>query len=510
VTDASDLVLAVHGLSVTFVGTRALLDAELTIRPGEFHALLGGNGSGKSTLIKVLAGVQKGDPGGTIAIGAEHVSPSDQIDPKWAAAAGLSFVHQDLGLFPQLSVAENLYVGVGFPSRNGLVNWKKLYQSATELLSQLGIDVDARATMSSLRPSDQTLVAIARASRGRDTYHGGILVLDEPTARLSSDESEDLLVSLKRYQAAGQTILYVTHRLDEVLRYADVVTVLRDGRRIATERIEHITKNDLIELISNQDVREMYPAKAPTEGDDVVLSVHHLQTGPVVDASFDVRRGEILGLAGLAGSGRTSILETVFGIHTAYSGQIELTGPGRGGGPKGAVRAGLGYVPEDRARQAAFLSESITHNVTATHLHRYRRFGLLHHGEEERGVRVIGRRLNIKADSVHVPLKRLSGGNQQKTILGRWLSNEVRLLLLDEPTQGVDVGARAEIYRLIAELRESGMAIVLVSSDDEELLGLSDRVAVLAGGRLSTSTAATGVDAGWLAREAHHAAGESS
>jgi len=494
--------LVLSSVSKTYPGMRALDRASLTIEQGQFHALLGGNGSGKSTLIKMLAGVVHGDGEGTITVDGATVGDASNT-PEWAQQHSLSFVHQDLGLFEDLSVAENLFVGVDFPNIAGLISWRQIYKDAEQLLDRFDLKISPKAATSSLRPSEKTLVAVARALRGREGREQGVLVLDEPTARLPTNEASTLIEALRQLCAKGQSILYVTHRLEEILAVADAVTVLRDGRIVASKAARGLTKPDLISLIAGRDFGAIYPDRRSVRGSKPVLEVRNLSGGQVSSIGFDVFAGEILGIAGLIGSGRSSLLKMLFGLLPYASGSLVLNGVRLPAGVASAIAAGVAYVPEDRVRDAAFGDLSVISNLSAAHLQQFQRSGLYDERRERRDATSVISRLRIRLPSPDAPILSLSGGNQQKVILGRWLRRSTSLLLLDEPTQGVDVGARADIYLEISKARESGLGVVMVSSDDDEVLGLADRVMVLGRGRVVASASWPHLDASWLSHHSH-------
>jgi len=489
----------VESVSKTFPGMRALDDVSFEIGRGSFHALLGGNGSGKSTLIKILAGVYQGDAGGSIRSGKEVVA-AEAITPSWASRAGIRFVHQDLGLFGPMTVAENLFAGRPYPrTRAGSIDWPAMHREARRVLDAHGVEVSSRRLMSDLRPAEQTLVAIARCLFDVGSESVELLVLDEPTSRLPPAEVDELLESLDRYVAAGQSILYVSHRLNEILEHADVVTVLRDGKHIATRGMQGLDRAALTTMIVGAE-RDIARKREPRPIDPtVVMTVESLSSGPVREVGFDLHRGEVVGIAGLVGSGRTHLVETIFGVHRPVEGQVVVNDRRlRPGSIEGAIAAGLAYVPEDRAAHSAFRDLGLDMNLSAADLKRYRRGWFRRGAEVADGVADIAR-FAIRTPGVRAPLAQLSGGNQQKAVLARWLRRRPDVLLLDEPTQGVDVGARAEIYAQIEEAGRRGSAVLLVTSDLDELLHLSDRVLVMARGRLVDSAAGDAITRDWVA-----------
>jgi len=494
-------------VSKTFVGTRALVDVDLTVAPGEIHALVGGNGSGKSTLIKILAGVYQADPGGTIEVaghagtdgrsaGSRVEAAADHWSPNKAFAAGMRFVHQNPGVFNTLTVAENIAIGHGFPTAAGRIKWGDLRRRTQELIDRFAIRATPDAPLIALNPADRTMVAVARALQDVGTgLDSGVLVLDEPTSALPAADIEVLLTALRRCAAAGQTILYVSHRIDEVLALADRVTVLRDGHRIATRPAKELTETALVELIAGRSVATDSRGTAVADGSDVVLELHGVHAGRLHGVDLTVRKGEVVGIAGLLGSGRSTLLRTIFGAVPVRSGSIVLNGQmARFSRPGQAIAAGVSYVPEDRGREAVFAGQSVRENISAGGVMAYWRRLRLQHGHERRDAVAAMRSFLVRAASDKAPLATLSGGNQQKVVLARWLRRQPRVILLDEPTQGVDVGARQEIYDLIQRSADAGAAVVVASNDFEELVRVCGRVVVLRDGRIVGEQVAPNLD----------------
>lgn len=483
---AAASVLRVTGLSKAYNGVLALDGVDLDVRPGEVHALLGGNGSGKSTLIKVLAGVVDAEPGAVL-----HLGDSELDLGSWSSEraydAGLRFVHQQPAVFPELSVAENIAFGSTFPrTRTGRIDRSALHRRTAELLARYGVAATPTTPLGALRAADRTRIAIIRAVQDREAADSGVLVLDEPTAALPASEVEHLLAALRRYAAAGQTILYISHRLDEVLSVADRVTVLRDGRKVGTVEAHGLTEADLVELIVGRPLDRMFPEPTAAPDADVVLSVRGLAGGPLRDVSFDLHRGEVLGIAGLLGSGRSELLRMLFGAHPAAGGTVILGGRAVSfDSPQQAMRSGMAYVPEERQADALFPGRSVRQNMTAGDAGSYFSRLLFRHGEEKRDSAEAIRRFLIRVAEDTQPVETLSGGNAQKVVLARWLRREPAVLLLDEPTQGVDIRARAEIYSLVREATGRGTSVLLVASDSEELAHACDRVLVLRNGRIA-------------------------
>ena len=480
----NDLALRATSIAKTFTGTKALDDVDLEVRRGEIHALLGGNGSGKSTLIKILSGVYKADPGGTVVVNGrefdvEHLTASD------ARAAGMRFVHQNLGLFPQMTVAENLSAGPGFATSRGRIRWKDVNAHAQRLIDRFAIS-GARPTtlVAALRPADRTLVAIARALQDQDDTSDGVLFLDEPTTALPPREVDALLERLRSYAAAGQTIVLVSHRLHEIIEVADRVTVLRDGRKAAATEVAGVTESDLVELIVGRPMGQVYPPALVAEPAESALRVRGLAGGAVRGVDLVIPRGEIVGIGGLLGSGRSTLLHLLMGYRRRTAGTVELDGedlPLRS--VREAMDAGIALVPEDRAQDAAFLDHTVLDNLSAAEVATYWRGLRLRHRRERRDAVSLVGDFGIKA-TIGQPMQTLSGGNQQKVVLARWLRRRPKLLLLDEPTQGVDIGARVAIYRMIHDAADAGTTVVVVSSDFEELSHLCSRVLVLSNGRV--------------------------
>lgn len=484
-TPAADVVLRVRDVSKSFPGTRALDGAGIEARAGETLALMGGNGSGKSTMMKILAGVYSADSGELEIRGQRH--DLRHFSPSQAQQCGLHMVHQHRTTFNDLTVMENLAIGRGFQTAGTRIRWSAARRRAQELIDRFGIQARPDDAVGDLRPAAQTMLEIARALQDQEGASDGILALDEPTAALPPHEVEVLLSALKRYVAAGQAVLFVSHRLDEVMEIADRVTVLRDGRVVGTRAAADLTRDGLVEMMVGRVVVPPAPSAASTVEDDrePVVRVRGLVGGAVRGVDCELRAGEIVGVAGLAGSGRSTLLRLLFGAQRAEAGTIELTGaPLRAKAPVDAIAAGVALVPEDRARDAVFPDLAIIDNFTLPSTRAYTRLGWVRRAAERAATAIAIREFFVRAASPAVEISSLSGGNQQKVSIARWLSRRPRLLLLDEPTQGVDVGARAELWELIGQAARDGTAILLVSSDLEELIHLSQRIVVMRAGRI--------------------------
>jgi len=482
--------LAIQQLSKTFGGTRALRQVDLDIRPGEVHALVGQNGSGKSTLIKVLAGFHTPDPGCAATVSGEPLRLGDAAD---SHRAGLRFVHQDLGLVGQLGAVENLSLGFGY-SRTplGLIDWREHETLAKEAIRSFGHDFDVREPVANLSVVEQTVVAIARALQGAETAVS-VLVLDEPTSAMPAPDVEHLLDLVTKVRARGTAVLYVSHRLGEIFRIADRVTVLRDGAALGPWPVADLTRRDIVEKMTNiaqvDDVLNATNTDTDTDTNaesaaEVVLDLIGVGGHTVSGLDLQVRKGELLGVAGIAGSGREELCDLVFG-GKARTGQITVGSrwlpPGR---PDQSVRQGLALVPADRLRRGVIRDLSVRENLTLPSLRTLLRFLLVRRNAERRTAQAWIERLGVKTPGLEAGVETLSGGNQQKVVLAKCLMIEPDVLLLDEPTQGVDVAAKADIHRQIARYSEAGGTVLVCSSDNEELESLCRRVLVLRNGEV--------------------------
>ncbi len=478
--------LAVRGLSKAFGSTLALDDFSFEVRAGEVHALVGGNGSGKSTFIKVLAGVHQGDTGEIETMRGGHASLTS-FWPEDAHRAGLRFVHQNLGIVPAMSIMDNLALGHGYPTGPGKrIRWRQWRSECRATLARFGIDASPDDSAQALSTPNLAMLAVARVLHDLEDIDQAILVFDEPSAALPQREAQALLRSIRELADEGAAIILVTHRLEEVQQVADRVTAVRDGHFRGTRDARSMTHGDIVELLLGHSLA-VKEAVTPTRGTgDVVVELKDVRSGPLRDINLQVREGECVGVAGLLGSGRTELLELMFGIRPVESGEMSLAGDVvRGGRPARMKAAGVAIVPEDRLTTGVFDGFSVAENMTVGHLGRYFRRGRVRDRELERDVRGDLDTYRVKCPSGEAQITTLSGGNQQKVVLGRWLREDPRLLLLDEPTQGIDVGAREEIYDLLSRARDRGMATVLVSSEFEELTRLCDRIVILTRGQIS-------------------------
>jgi len=486
VSEPGDVLLTMSGIVKTFPGVRALDGVDLEVRAGEVHCLLGQNGAGKSTLIKVLAGAHQPDEGVITWRGA----PATLGSPVAALKMGVATMYQELDLVDGLSVAENIFLGHE-PASFGFSNRRVARGKARELMARLGHpEIPPGREVGMLSAAGKQLVSMARAL----VHDAGLIVMDEPTAALASDEVDNLFRVVEDLTDDGVAVVYISHRLDEIRRIGDRVTVLKDGRTVATNLAADTSTSELVNLMSGRQVDTVFPHRdvSTVDEDNEVLRVENLSRGSeFADVSFTVRAGEIVGIAGLVGAGRSEVLETVYGARKSDSGVVWVNGKRlRPGSVIAAVAAGIGLAPEERKSQGLLLDQSVANNVTLASLPAYSRLGFTDHRKELKDSRATLERLDLRPADPRREVRTLSGGNQQKAVVARWLVRNTKVLLLDEPTRGVDVGARAELYRLIHELAATGVAVVLVSSEVPEVLGLSDRVLVMREGRVLTEAPA--------------------
>jgi ABC-type sugar transport system ATPase subunit len=466
-----------EGITKTFPGVTALSDVTLDIADGSCHALCGENGAGKSTLGKILAGIYRPDAGQLIVRGLTRRFGG----PRDALAAGIGMVHQELAFCANLSVAENLCLG-SLPTRRGLVSPNDMVRQARDMLTEIGTTLDVARPLGELTVAQQQLVQIASAVGGG----ARIIIFDEPTSSLSQADTQRLYELIERLKERGVTCIYVSHRMPEIFRICDAVSVLRDGRHVATRPVSSISQDELIQLVIGRPLSEYFPGLTkPSAGAEVLRGSGLSSPGKFQDVSFAVRAGEVVGLAGLVGAGRSELANAIFGLDKRVRGELTIDGrPVRLHTPRDAIRHGVGLVPEDRKRQGILPFASALHNISLATLKRLSHLTWLRLAAERVQGRTFFDRLRVRAPNIDSVVAGLSGGNQQKVVLARWLAARSRLLILDEPTRGVDVGAKAEIHGLIRELAAQGTAILLISSELPEILSLSDRILVLRAGRL--------------------------
>ena len=473
INENSKTIIEMHGISKIYPGVTALDHVDLDIIEGEVHALAGKNGAGKSTLIKILGGATRPDTG-EILLGGKKVtlhSPHDSI------AAGIAIINQELMLIPELSVTENIMIGRLPKTKTGTVDWNEARKEASAALKQLGIDLDLNVPVKTLSTAQQQAVEIAKAL----SRNAKVLVMDEPTSSLPNKEVDHLLDTIRRLSAQGITIIYITHKLKEIFAVSDRITVLRDGKLIETCNISDITDARVVELMVGKSADAMFKKGVSRAAADPVLEVKGLtRHGAFSDISFTLHKGEILGIAGLLGSGRTEILRSIFGADPIDSGEVIVDGEhvAKPTVPE-MIKRGVSLAPEDRKLQGLVLSMNISDNTNMASLHTaFRRLS-----EERKISKELFDRMGVKAPSIKTLVSALSGGNQQKIVIAKWLATDPKVVLLDEPTRGIDIGAKSDIYRLVEELAGHGVAVIIVSSEFPELLSVCDRIIVLHEGR---------------------------
>ena len=475
--EAAQALLEMKGIGKSFPGVKALEGVNLTIRQGQVHALLGENGAGKSTLIKILSGAYSRDEG-EIFLNGEQV---DIRNPGDAERLGISTIYQEFNLASHMTVAENIFLG-HLPTKAGRVDWTRVRSRSRELLDSLEVNLVVDTLTGSLSVAQQQMVEIAKALN-RNTR---LLVMDEPSAVLGEKDIDNLFAVVRRLQAAGIGIIYISHRLKEIFEIADEVSVLKDGRYVGTRRVSEVNMDDLVKLMIGRDLEDVYPKRNSAPG-EVVLEVSHLaQAHLVKDVSFSLRAGEIVGFAGITGSGRTEVARVLFGADKPTAGEMKLLGkPYRPKSPRDAIDQGMALVTEDRKRLGLLLKLQVYFNVTVAGLDRLSRFGMLQLRQERSLVAKWIENLRIKTPSADFMVANMSGGNQQKVVLARWLSLGIKVFILDEPTRGIDVGSKSEIYQIMADLADLGVAIIMISSELPEVLGMSDRILVMRDGKVA-------------------------
>jgi len=474
----SENILELKNISKSFSGVEVLHNVSFELRPGEVHALLGENGAGKSTLVKIITGVHYPDKG-EILLNGEPVHFSDARESR---QAGIAAIYQELSLFPDLDVAENIFAGRQPVTLGGRVDWRKLYAEAGKLLESLGVKLDLKQKARTLSIAQQQMVEIARAF----SINAQILIMDEPTSSLTLHEVDDLFRLVRRLRAEGTAIIFISHRLEELFSLADRVTVLRDGSYVDTRSMKDVTRDDLIRMMVGRTITNLFP-KQDVQAGDVVLKVENLtRAGSFQDVSFELRRGEILGLAGLVGAGRTNVARAIFGVEPASGGRIQVEGRDVViTSPQQAIGLGLAYVPEDRQLHGLIPAMSLTPNISLPMLDHYAQLGWLRDKSERKSAYDAALQMEVRANNIWQLARELSGGNQQKVVLAKWLSTNPRILILDEPTRGIDVGTKAAVHGLMSKLASEGMAILMISSELPEILGMSDRVIVMREGHVT-------------------------
>ncbi|MCX5517457.1 sugar ABC transporter ATP-binding protein [Kaistia defluvii] len=474
--------VAAESIAKAYGGVQALTDVSLMIAPGEVHGLVGANGAGKSTLIKILAGLVQPDAGRILVDGA----PTSLPTPHHATDLGMSFIHQELAFIPGMTVLQNILLGVPKKTRFGMVDWQAAAREVAPIAERVGIKAPLSASVKGLSTAENWLINICRAL----VRNARLIVMDEPTASLSAAEAEKLFAIVEDLSASGVAVLYVSHRLDEIMRLCSRVSVFRDGRSVGCLEGAAITRPALIEAIVGSAVAPLAATQRhPVAGRKITLTVDALTRAPKVNGvSFELRQGEVLGIGGLVGAGRTELARLIYGADRADSGVMTLDGASFSpSNPTEAVKAGLGLVPEERRSEGLLLTKSVAFNLQIANLANIVRspvLPLIDRRKREALSLEIVRDLAVKTPSIDTPVGRLSGGNQQKVVIGRWLLRAPKVLILDEPTRGVDIGARGEIHRLVRELAARGMAVIVISSEPDELPDLCDRVLIMVEGRI--------------------------
>jgi len=473
----SSALLKVVNVDKSFPGVHALAGVDFELRAGEVHALLGQNGAGKSTLINILSGAIHPDSGGMEV----RATLTTALDPRSARQLGIFTIYQQLALIPQLRVDENIFIGA-LPGSRGLVDWPTVYQRAESALTELGVTLNPKSLVRDLTVSERQLTEIAKAL----AQNCKILILDEPTSALTEHETMRLFDIIRGLRARGVGVIYATHKLDEVVRIADRATVLRDGHGVGTVYIADVSMDKLIHMIVGRDIADLFSQHEAIRG-KMLLGVEHVShpTGKFKDVSFELHEGEVLGMTGLMGSGFHDFIRSMSGIDHANAFEIELFNERRKlRSPAEAIQAGVLYLPADRAAEGVILPMSVAQNITLATLRQYATGGLLSLVKEESDSRRLMDKLSISSRSVHTPVRYLSGGNQQKVVIAKALCANAKIFLFDEPTRGIDIGAKAEVYRLIEQLVEKGAGVILASSELPEIVRMADRVLAWRGGRV--------------------------
>jgi rhamnose transport system ATP-binding protein len=475
----SDYILELNGITKTFPGVRALNDVHFQLKRGEIHALMGENGAGKSTFIKIITGVHPPDQGEILLNGEKIVfrSPND------AKERGIAAIYQHVTCYPDLTVTENIFMGHE-KVRKGThcILWKQMYQEAKRLLTELGVAIDPKTQMGALSVAQQQTVEIAKAL----STQASIIIMDEPTSALTKRESEELYRITKQLRDKGASVIFISHRMEDMYRLADRVTAFRDGQYIGTWNVKEISNEKLIVAMVGREITQLFPQKVGTMGAELMQVKKLGRTGYFNDVSFTLRRGEILGLTGLVGAGRSELCQAIFGIFPYDKGEIYLDGKKVTiNNPLTAMDLGIGYLPEDRQKQGLVLKWGIGRNITLPVLKKLSRMGWLNEQKEAELAQSLSEKMVVKAKSIFDTADSLSGGNQQKVLIAKLLTASVKIIILDEPTKGIDVGAKAAIYEIIMDLAHQGYGIIMISSEMPEVLGMSDRIMVMREGRVT-------------------------
>ncbi len=471
-------ILRLRKINKSFPGVKALTDVDLTLKRGEVHALVGENGAGKSTLMKTISGAYKKDSGSIWFDGREV----EVTSPKQSERMGISIIYQELNLIERISVAENVFMG-RYPLKAGVVQWGKMYKDAQALFDEFDLKIDARKLVRSLTMAQKQMVEIIKAV----SISAKVIIMDEPTSSLSTKETESLFRIIRKLKAGGIAVVFITHRLDEIFAICDRMTVLRDGQYIGERDIKDVTKSEMIAMMIGRELKQQYPERSNAVG-EVVLEVQNITDGGkhVHDVSFCARKGEVLGFYGLVGAGRTETMRMIFGVDKKIGGKVFLNGKQIDlKNPRDAIRHGIGFITENRRDEGLFLRSSIRVNTVMVALKKILTHGFISYKKEREVSEEFVRKLQTATPSINQKAMFLSGGNQQKVVLAKWLFSDSEIIIFDEPTRGIDVGARREIYQIINDLVAGGRTVVVVSSDMEEIIGISDRILVMYEGNIA-------------------------
>ena len=492
---ATEPVLRLSGITKTFPGVRALGDVELELYPGQVTALVGENGAGKSTLVKILTGIYQPDEGNIEINGQPIRFPTATA----AADAGVTAIHQETVLFDELTVAENIFLGHAPRGRFGMIDWTAMNARAQEILTRIGAQISPKTVLRELGIASKHLVAIARAL----SVDARVVIMDEPTAALSAAEIEELYELVERLRREGKAILFISHKFDEIFRIADRYTVFRDGEMVDAGMIADVTENQLVEKMVGRAVDTIFPERKRNPGDDVLTVAGYSHPTEFADIGFNLRRGEILGFYGLVGAGRSEFMQALFGVTRPSKGACRIDGKVAViRSPAEAIAKGIVYVPEDRGAQGAVTAMPIFQNVTLPSLRTTSKNGFLRMAEEFALARTYTERLDLRAAALDQNAGELSGGNQQKVVIAKWLATKPKVIILDEPTKGIDVGSKAAVHEFMAELAAEGLSVIMVSSEIPEVLGMSDRVIVMREGRIAAEYDREGLSPETLVRAA--------
>lgn len=474
--------IEMSGIQKAFSGNVVLKDVQFQLADGEIHALMGENGAGKSTMMKILTGIYERD-NGVIKVDGEEVHFKS---PKEAEAKGIAVIHQELNILPDLTVAENLFLGNEQTIGMGIMKNKEMNKEAKRILNQLGLDIDVRTPAGSLSVGKQQIIEIAKAMETK----ANVIIMDEPTAALTDREIQTLFKTIRKLQSEGVSFVYISHRMEEIFAICDRITILRDGEYVGVRTIKDTTFDEIVQMMVGRELGERFPGRNATIG-DVKFEVKGLtRPGFCEDVHFNVRKGEIVALAGLMGAGRTEVAQAIFGYRKMTKGQLFIDGNAvKIKNPRQAKKLGIGFVTEDRKTQGLIVDFSIKENIAMANFSKTSKSGIISGSKEKSFVGDLVKKLGVKTPSAELSAKSLSGGNQQKVVIAKWLGIEPEILILDEPTRGVDIGAKKEIYQIMNDLAEQGVAILMISSELPEVIGMSDRVLVMHEGKITGEVA---------------------